>query len=139
VITASTLITPKFGLLSCSLPGKGGCGAQEPAQSETTARKASNFRTVDNWKPRKFPSDERVLPHPDRLRAAEIVFGPLLVIIGASNLPEQFARCEVFEFASGRRRAAPSTSVNGMHCGRNGRDPASRFSPTFPDSRRLWG
>ena len=35
MITASTLISGKFGLLSSSVPGAGGCGAQEPAQSST--------------------------------------------------------------------------------------------------------
>jgi hypothetical protein len=46
-MTASTLISPKFGLLSSSLPGKSGCGAQEIAQSNGTAAKAKNFPTVD--------------------------------------------------------------------------------------------
>jgi hypothetical protein len=52
---ASTLISPKLGLLSCSLPGSGigGCGAQDPAQSKTMAIKASRFRAVDNASPRK--------------------------------------------------------------------------------------
>src|ERR1700747_138585 len=53
VITASTLISPKLGLLSCSLPGSGTGGAQDPAQSETIARTASRFRAVDNEIPRK--------------------------------------------------------------------------------------
>jgi hypothetical protein len=55
VITASTLISPKLGLLSRSLPGSGtgGCGAQDPAQSKTMAKRASRFRTVDNEIPRK--------------------------------------------------------------------------------------
>src|SRR6266446_1038223 len=35
VITASTLISGKSGLLSNSLPGPGASGAQEPAQSST--------------------------------------------------------------------------------------------------------
>jgi hypothetical protein len=49
VITASTLISPKLGLLSRSLPGAGGSdGAQEPTQTATTASKAGNFRDVDN-------------------------------------------------------------------------------------------
>jgi hypothetical protein len=55
VITASTLISPKFGLLNCSLPGSGtdGCGAQDPAQIATMAKKARRFRAVDNEIPRK--------------------------------------------------------------------------------------
>jgi hypothetical protein len=40
-------------LLNCSLPGTGGCGAQDPAQSKTMARKASKFGAVDNASPRK--------------------------------------------------------------------------------------
>src|ERR1700740_2234410 len=97
-MTASTLIRPKLGLLSCSLPGKGGWGAQEPAQSATAAKEGNNFLTIDNWEPRKFTS-ARVLPHPGRLRPAEIVFGPSLVIIGASDLPQQFAGRDVFELS----------------------------------------
>jgi hypothetical protein len=48
VITASTLISPKFGLLSSSLAGPGACGAHEPAQSSTIVSKINNFRSVNN-------------------------------------------------------------------------------------------
>ena len=51
VITASTLISPKLGLLSCSRPGIGCGGAQEPTQSEATGAKTSSFRRIDTEAP----------------------------------------------------------------------------------------
>src|ERR1700746_2664331 len=66
VITASTLISPKLGLLNCNLPGRGaaGCGAQDPAQSSTMPRKASRFRAVDNEIPREEVPGFELFPRP---------------------------------------------------------------------------
>ncbi len=51
VITASTLISPKLGLLRCSRPGIDCGGTHEPAQSEATGTNTSSFRRIDTEAP----------------------------------------------------------------------------------------